>query len=46
MEILATIALVGNIVEFVDFSAKLISKSLELLQSSKGELTEHIESRQ
>jgi hypothetical protein len=43
MEILATIALVGNTLQFVDFSAMLISKSVELDQSSKGELTEHVD---
>jgi hypothetical protein len=43
METLAIIGLVGNIVQFVDFSSKLISKSTELSQSSKGALAEHIE---
>ncbi|CZR62563.1 uncharacterized protein PAC_12460 [Phialocephala subalpina] len=43
MEILATIGLVGNIIQFVDFSAKLISKSAQLYQSSKGALEENID---
>ena len=43
METLAIIGLVGNIVQFVDFSGKLISKSAELYQSSEGALAENID---
>jgi hypothetical protein len=43
MEALAIIGLVGNIVQFVDFSGKLISKSTELYQSSEGALAENID---
>jgi hypothetical protein len=43
METLAIIGLVGNIVQFVDFSGKLISKSTELYRSSEGALAEHID---
>ena len=42
METLAVIGLVGNIVQFVDFGSKLISKSVQLYQSSDGVLTENI----
>ncbi len=38
METLAIIGLVGNIVQFLDFSGKLISKSIQLYQSSDGAL--------
>jgi len=41
METLAIIGLVGNIVQFVDFSGKLVSKSAELYRSSEGVLTEN-----
>ncbi len=41
MEILASIGLIGNIVQFVDFSGKLISKSAQLYHSSKGALPEN-----
>jgi hypothetical protein len=43
METLAIIGLVGNIVQFVVFSGKLISKSTELYRSSEGALAEHID---
>jgi hypothetical protein len=43
METLAIIGLVGNIVQFVDFSGKLISKSTELYRSSEGALAEYID---
>ena len=43
METLAIIGLVGNIVQFVDFSSKVISKSTELYRSSEGALAEHID---
>ncbi|XTI94184.1 hypothetical protein V2W45_1473413 [Cenococcum geophilum] len=41
METLAIIGLVGNIVQFVDFSGKLVSKSTELYRSSEGALAEN-----
>ena len=40
METLAAIGLVGNIVQFVDFSSKLISKTVQLYRSGDGTLTE------
>jgi hypothetical protein len=43
METLAVIGLVGNIVQFVDYSGKLISKSTELYRSSEGALAENID---
>jgi hypothetical protein len=43
MEALAAIGLVGNIVQFVDFSRKLISKSIQLYHSYDGALAEDIE---
>jgi molecular chaperone GrpE (heat shock protein) len=43
METLATIGLVGNIVQFVDFSGKLISKSSQLYRSGKGALAENVD---
>jgi len=43
METLAIIGIVGNIVQFVDFSGKLISKSTELYRSSEGALAENID---
>ncbi|KAI9853263.1 MAG: hypothetical protein M1824_001460, partial [Vezdaea acicularis] len=43
MEALAIIGLVGNIVQFIDFSGKLISKSTELYRSSEGALAENID---
>jgi N-terminal domain on NACHT_NTPase and P-loop NTPases len=43
MDILATIGLVGNIVQFVDFGSKLVSKSAKLYRSSEGALEENID---
>lgn len=45
MEALAAIGLVGNIIQFVGFSRKLISKSIQLYHSYDGALVEnaHIE---
>jgi hypothetical protein len=43
METLAIIGLVGNIIQFVDYSGKLISKSTELYRSSEGALAENID---
>jgi N-terminal domain on NACHT_NTPase and P-loop NTPases len=40
METLALIGLVGNIVQFLEFSGTLISKSAQLYQSSNGTLSE------
>jgi len=41
METLAAIGLVGNVVRFVDFSGKIISKSGQLYRSSEGALAEN-----
>lgn len=41
MEALAIIGLAGNILQFVDFSTKLISKSNELYKSAEGALADH-----
>ncbi|KAF2183820.1 hypothetical protein K469DRAFT_710189 [Zopfia rhizophila CBS 207.26] len=43
METLAIISLIGNVVQFVDFSGKLIAKSTELYRSSEGALAENID---
>jgi hypothetical protein len=43
MEALAIIGLVGNIVQFVDFSGELIAKSTELYRSTEGALAENID---
>jgi hypothetical protein len=43
METLAVISLVGNVVQFVDFSCKLVAKSTELYRSSEGALAENID---
>ena len=43
MEALAIFSLVGNVVQFVEFSSKLIAKSTELYRSSEGALGENIE---
>ena len=43
MEAFAIIGLVGNIVQFVDFSSKLLTKSTELYQSNEGALAENID---
>jgi urease accessory protein UreF len=45
METLAIIGIVGNIVQFVDFTGKLISKSTELYRSSEGALAENIDTK-
>jgi len=42
METLAVVGLVGNIIQFVEFSSQLISKSVQLYQSSEGALTENM----
>jgi hypothetical protein len=43
METLATIGLVGNIIQFVDFSEKLLAKSVQLYHSYDGALVENID---
>ncbi len=43
IEVLAAIGLVGNIVQFVDFSRKLISKSIQLYYSYDSALIENVE---
>ena len=43
MEAFAIIGLVGNVVQFIDFSGKLIAKSTELCQSNEGALAENID---
>lgn len=45
METVAVISLVGNVIQFVDFSAKLIAKSTELYRSSEGALAENIDTK-
>ncbi|OCL05553.1 TPR-like protein [Glonium stellatum] len=41
MDPITIIALFGNVLQFVEFSSSLISKSTELFNSSNGALTEH-----
>jgi hypothetical protein len=43
METLAIVSLVGNVIQFVDFSGKLIAKSTELYRSNEGTLAENID---
>jgi hypothetical protein len=43
MEALAAIGLVGNIVQFVDFSGELIAKSVQLYHSYDGALPENVD---
>jgi hypothetical protein len=43
MEVLAAIGLVGNIVQFVDFSSKLVSRIAELYQSTEGALADDVD---
>ena len=38
---LTTLALVGNVVQFIDFGCKLVSKTAELAQSAEGVLKEN-----
>lgn len=42
MEVLAAIGLAANIIQFVDFSGKLISKANEIQKSGTGALAENI----
>jgi len=44
MEALAAISLIGNVVQFVDFSSKLVSGSAQLYRSAEGALEENIDS--
>jgi hypothetical protein len=43
MEVIAVISLVGNIIQFIDFSSNLVSKTAQLYQSNKGALAENID---
>lgn len=43
MEALAIIGLIANVVQFVDFSGRLIAKTTELYRSSEGALAENID---
>jgi len=43
MEALAAIGLIGNVVQFVDFSSKLVSGSIQLYRSAEGALEENID---
>jgi len=43
MEVLAAVGLVGNIVQFIDFSGKLLAKSAELYRSGECALAENID---
>jgi hypothetical protein len=43
MEALVALGLVGNIVQLVDFSGKLISKSIQLHHSYDGALVENVD---
>ena len=40
---LTAIGLVGNIVQFVDFSSRIVSKTRQLYQSADGALTENVD---
>jgi hypothetical protein len=43
MEVLATVGLVGTIVQLVDFSGKLVSTTMEFYWSASGTLMENID---
>ncbi|KAF8253283.1 hypothetical protein K440DRAFT_657280 [Wilcoxina mikolae CBS 423.85] len=43
MEPLAAIGLVGNIVQFVDFTSKILSKTQQIYRSADGALSENID---
>ena len=43
MDTLAIVGLIGNVVQFIDFSGKLIANSTELYRSSKGALAQNID---
>jgi len=40
---LSAVGVVGNIVQFIDFSGNLISKSVEIYRSIDGALAEHVD---
>jgi hypothetical protein len=42
MEALTLIGLIGNIIGFVDFGSKVVTKSIELCQSGAGALEENV----
>ncbi|OCK84564.1 hypothetical protein K432DRAFT_282313, partial [Lepidopterella palustris CBS 459.81] len=42
MEVLAAIGLAGNIIQFIDFGGKLISKTAEIQKSGAGALADNI----
>jgi hypothetical protein len=46
METLAAVGLAGNILQFVDFAGKVVSKSGELYKSANGALSESAETKQ
>jgi hypothetical protein len=43
MEVLAAVGLAGNIIQFVDFSGKLVSKTAEIYKSGAGALIENVD---
>jgi hypothetical protein len=43
MEVLSIIGLVGNIVQFIDFSSKLIAETTKLYRSNENALAENID---
>jgi hypothetical protein len=43
MEVLAAVGLAGNIVQFIDFSGKLLAKSAQLYRSGECALAENID---
>ncbi|KAM0794758.1 hypothetical protein BDR22DRAFT_676431 [Usnea florida] len=43
LESLAALSLAGNVVQFIDFGCRLLSKSRELYRSSDGALAENVE---
>lgn len=46
MEALIAVGLAGNIVQFVDFASKIVSKSHQLQSSTSGALSENITTKQ
>ncbi|KAI9862929.1 MAG: hypothetical protein M1813_004102 [Trichoglossum hirsutum] len=42
MEVLAAVGLAGNIIQFIDFGGRLISKTVEIQKSGTGALAENI----
>lgn len=43
MEVLAAVGFAGNIIQFVDFSGKLVSKTAEICKSGAGALIENVD---